>query len=79
MANIMETSENSSYELQDSPNGVLLEELKDQDKLSMEQVVEIFINRGFNSPERLAKELVWELVEKGKVKFNDDWLLELDS
>ncbi len=26
--------------------------------------------------ERLAKEVAWKLVEEGKARFNDDWLLE---
>jgi hypothetical protein len=79
MANIMETPTYDFDALQEKATSILLEELRKQETLDIDSVITTFIGNKFDSPERLAKELVWELVEKGEVRFNDDWLLELNS
>ena len=79
MANIMETSTFDFDILQEKATSILLEELKRQKTLDIDSVINIFIDHKFDSPERLAKELVWKLVEKGEVRFNDDWLIEPNS
>lgn len=57
---------------------ILLEGLKNLNRgAKIEEVYDILEKAGVPYSERIAKETVWKLVEEGRAKFNNKWLLEI--
>lgn len=57
------------------PEKAVLQSLQEGSPKSIKEIAKALSEQSPNS-ERLAKEVAWKLVEEGKARFNDDWLLE---
>lgn len=58
---------------------ILLKALSQHQKLSVAEIIRIFEAEKIKNPQRSAKELSWELVEKGLARFDNEWRLQLLS
>jgi hypothetical protein len=60
----------------DKLDAIVLTKLKDG-PMSVAATTKLFQEDSIKNPEAAGKRVSWSLVERGKARFNDEWLLEI--